>query len=164
MFAIKLLSLSSIQFSSGRLWPPSLAPIQLYKSLIPSIKMKINRMLGRSKATEAEIPKNKFSQKKKSWRKAVHSEEEEEDDGSEGLSDISSSTDGEMGDYLDSLDERSEDHQLFEKRLRNKHSRACNAMSVRNVRSIIFLCSLFPLFANFNLNLFYHYSRTGWLV
>lgn len=86
-------------------------------------------MLGRSKAAEAEIPKDKFSHKKKSWRKAIHSEEEE-DDGSEGLSDISSSTDGEMGEYLDSLDERSEDHQLFEKRLRNKHSRACNAMSV----------------------------------
>ena len=85
-------------------------------------------MFGRPASNEEEIPKDKFVQKEKTWKKAISEDAEEE--ASSTLSDISASTDGDIGDYLGSLDERSEDYQRFEKSLRIKHSKACKAMSV----------------------------------
>jgi hypothetical protein len=94
--------------------------------------MRVNNTLNRNKASSPEeIAKDKSNsrgKKQKGWLK--HLDDDAEDDASSALSDISTSTDGEVGDYLGSIDEHSEDYQRFEKKLRNKHARACNAMSV----------------------------------
>ena len=85
------------------------------------MKFSASAQRDQEKAETAEKPKDEHEPSKgKGWRKAV------EEDGSQ-VSDLSESTDDvEEG----SLGERSEDYENFERMLRNKHSKACKAMSV----------------------------------
>jgi hypothetical protein len=76
--------------------------------------------------------------KKKSWKKALNDEGDLEPPAQ--LSDLSDSTDdgGEISDHFRGTERTSENGQLFEKRLRAKHSKGCKAMAVstlmRNIR------------------------------
>jgi hypothetical protein len=67
--------------------------------------------------------------KKKSWKKALTDEGDLEP---AQLSDLSDSTDdgGEMADHFRGTERTAENGQLFEKRLRSKHSKGCKAMAV----------------------------------
>jgi hypothetical protein len=67
--------------------------------------------------------------KKKSWKKALNDEGDLEP---AQLSDLSDSTDdgGEIQDHFRGTERTSENGQLFEKRLRSKHSKGCKAMAV----------------------------------
>jgi hypothetical protein len=80
--------------------------------------------------------------KKKSWKKALNDEGDLEP---AQLSDLSDSTDdgGEIVDHFRGTDtERtSENGQLFEKRLRSKHSKGCKAMAVSTLLKHIRYCS-----------------------
>ena len=107
--------------------------------------MKVNSIFSGKNKSPEEISKDKLAKKQKDlkqgWRKAI--QDDVDDDGSV-LSDISASTDGELGDYIGNADGRSENFKNFEKVLRVKHARACNAMSVRysnkGLRSRYFCC------------------------
>jgi hypothetical protein len=68
--------------------------------------------------------------KKKSWKKALNDEGDLEPPAQ--LSDLSDSTDdgGEILDHFSGTERTLENGQLFEKRLRSKHSKGCKAMAV----------------------------------
>jgi hypothetical protein len=73
--------------------------------------------------------------KKKSWKKALNDEGDLEP---AQLSDLSDSTDdgGEIQDHFRGTERTSENGQLFEKRLRSKHSKGCKAMAVSSLIEI----------------------------
>ena len=78
--------------------------------------------------------------KKKSWKKALKDEGDLEP---AQLSDLSDSTDdgGEILDHFRGTERTSENGQLFEKRLRSKHSKGCKAMAVSTFMKHIRYCS-----------------------
>jgi hypothetical protein len=90
-------------------------------------RIKSPRSGSPSKGSSKHGPKNASGAK--SWKKVVDTDDEV----SHRLSDLSNSTDAEDIDNIESLDDNSEDCERFERQLRYKHSKACKAMSVRQI-------------------------------
>jgi uncharacterized protein YaaR (DUF327 family) len=86
--------------------------------------------------------------KKKSWKKALNDEGDVE--AGAQLSDLSDSTDdgGEILDHFRGTERTSENGQLFEKRLRSKHSKGCKAMAVSTFMEISGIVQARPVLLN----------------
>jgi tetratricopeptide (TPR) repeat protein len=85
--------------------------------------------------------------KKKSWKKALNDDGDSEP---AALSDLSDSTDdgGEIVDHFRGTERTSENGQLFEKRLRSKHSKGCKAMAVSTFMEPSSIASSRPVLLN----------------